>query len=144
MKKLLLLPILFFYLNVQCQAKFGMFIGAGKAPIIGIQTGFDVDGFYLNANLVGKYAADEPPQFEIRLNYTKLRLSPYVGINKELWRIEDEKANQEKIPFKLSYGVQWKGKQNDEALFNRLDRLFISAGVAGKLPMLLVGGCVSF
>ena len=143
MKKLLLLPIIFLFVNVQAQVKFGMFVGAGKAPIVGIQTGYDYKGFYLNANLIGKASAIEPPQAEIRLNYTKVRLSPYIGLNRELWQIKGEKAKPG-IPVKLSYGIQWQGAKNDEAFFNRLDRLFISAGMVDKTPMVLVGGVIQF
>ena len=143
MKKLLLLPIILIFLSTSAQVKFGMFAGAGKSAIVGIQTGYDYKGFYLNANLIGKASDVEPPQAEIRLNYTKVRLSPYIGVNRELWQIKGEKAKQG-IPVKLSYGIQWRGKKNEDALFNRLDRLFISAGMVDKTPMVLIGGVVTF
>jgi len=145
MKKLLLLPIIFIWVNVQGQIKFGMFAGAGKAPLVGIQTGYDYKGFYLNANLMNKFSASEPPMAEIRLNYTKVRLSPYIGLNRELWAINDDKSKQDnRRHCSFSYGLQWRGKRNDERLFNRLDRLFISAGLVGNTPMVLCGGVIQF
>ena len=143
MKKLLLLPIIFIWVNVQGQFKFGMFAGAGKSLIVGIQSGYDYKGFYLNANLINKFSSSEPAMAEIRLNYTKLRLSPYIGVNRGLWATGDEKAKQkQRGRYSLSYGLQWRGKQDDERLFNRLDRLFISAGMVSKTPMILMGGVI--
>ncbi len=145
MKKLLLLPIILIFFSASAQFKFGMFAGAGRAPLIGIQTGYDFNGIYLNANLINKFSSSEPSQAEIRINYTGVRLSPYIGINKELYRINDVEAKQEnKSQYNFTYGLQWRGKEDYDKLFNRLDRLFISAGMVGKTPMVLIGGAIEF